>query len=79
MKEIFVFQQNETYNLRSGNYSARKNIRTTQYGNNSVSNLGVKLWNLIPGEIKNRSSLTVCKNKIRKWISKKCPCKLFQT
>ena len=43
MNEIFVFQQNETYNLRSGNYSARKNIQTTQYGNDSVSNLGVKL------------------------------------
>ena len=32
MKEIFVFQENETYNLRRGNHLARKNIRTTQYG-----------------------------------------------
>ena len=67
MKEIFVFQENETYNLRSGNHLARKNIRTTQYGIESVSNLGAKLWNLLPREIKNSSSLTVSKNKIRRW------------
>ena len=79
MKEIFVFQENETYNLRSGNHLARKNIRTTQYGIESVSNLGAKLWNLLPGEIKNSSSLTVFKNKIRKWTPEKFPCKLCQT
>ena len=79
MKEIFVFQENETYNLRSGNHLARKNIRTTQYGIESVSNLGAKLWNLLPREIKNSSSFTVFYNKIRKWAPEKCPCKLCQT
>ena len=77
MKEAF-FQENETYNLRSGNHLARKNIRTTQYGIESVSNLGAKLWNLLPGEIKNSSSFTVFKNRIRKWTPEKCPCKLCQ-
>ena len=38
-KEVFVFQENETYNLRSGNHLARKNIQTTQYGTESVSNI----------------------------------------
>ena len=42
LKEIFVFQGNETYNLRSGNHLARKNIRVTQYGIESVSNLRAK-------------------------------------
>ena len=46
MKEIFVFQENETYNLRNGNHLAQKNIQTTQYGIESLSNLGAKLWNL---------------------------------
>ena len=63
MRENFVFQENETYNLRIGNHLTRKNIRTTQYGIESVSNLG-KIWNLLPREIKNSSSLTVFKNKI---------------
>ena len=64
MKEIFVFQGNETYNLRSGNHLARKNIRTTQYGIESVSNLAAKLWNLLPGEIKNSSSLKLCQTSV---------------
>ena len=69
MKEIFVFQKNETYSLRSGNHLARKNIRITQYGIASVSNLVAKLWNLLPGEIKNSFSLIVFENKIRKMNS----------
>ena len=43
MKEIFVFQENETYSLRSGNHLARMNIRTMQYRIESVSNVGAKL------------------------------------
>ena len=43
MKNFFVFQENETYNLRSGNHLARKLLRTTQYGIGSDSNLGAKL------------------------------------
>ena len=43
MKEISVFQEHETYNLRSGNHLARKSVRTTQYGIESVSNLEAKL------------------------------------
>ena len=79
MKELFAFHKNETYNLRSGNHLAQENIRTTQYGIESVSNLEAKLWNLLPREIKNSSSLTVFKNKIRKWTPEKCPCKICQT
>ena len=33
---------------------ARKNIRTTQFRIESVSNLGVKLWDLLPVEIKKK-------------------------
>ena len=71
MKQIFVFQENETYNLRSGNHLARKTVQTTQYGIESVSTLGAKLWNLLPGQVKNSSSLTVFKNKIGEWAPKK--------
>ena len=52
MKEDFVFQENETYSLRSGNHLARQNIRKTQYGIESISNLGARIWDLLPREIK---------------------------
>ena len=43
IKESFIFQENETYNLRSVIHLARKNIRTKQYGIELVSNLGAQL------------------------------------
>ena len=42
IKESFIFQENETYNLRSVNHLARESIRTTQYAVEIVSNLGAK-------------------------------------
>ena len=76
---MIVFQESESYNLKSGNHLARKNIQTTQYWIESVSNLGAKLWDLLPGEIKSSSSLSVFKNNIGKWIPWKYPCKACQT
>ena len=66
MTEIFIFHKNPTYNLRSGNHLALMNIRTTQYGIEKISNLGAKI------------SLSIFKTKAKKWIPKKCPCKLYQ-
>ena len=51
MNEVFVFRECETCNLSGGYHLAQKNIQTAQYGIESVSNLGAKLWNLLPGDI----------------------------
>ena len=79
MKEIFIFHENPIYNLRSGNHLTRRNIRTTHYGIETISNLGAKIWDLLPEEIKNASPLSVFKTKIKIWIPKICPYKLCQT
>ena len=39
---MFVFQENETCNLRSSNNLVRKNAQATQYGIRSISNVGAK-------------------------------------
>ena len=52
----------------------------TQYGIEIISNSGAKLWwDLLPGKIKNSSSLSIFKNEIRKQILKKYLCELCQT
>ena len=79
MRESFVIKQDETYNLKSGNHLAQRNIQITQYGTESVLNFRAKLWNLLTRKIKKISFLTFFKNKIRKWIPEKCPCKFCQT
>ena len=52
MKEIFIFHENPPYNLRIGKHLTRRNIRTTHYGIETISNLGAKIWVLLPEEIK---------------------------
>ena len=55
------FQENENYNLRSGTHLASRNMRIKLFGKGMVSNLGAKIWLLLPEEL-NSSSLQVFKN-----------------
>ena len=43
MREIFHFQENENYNLRSGTHLASRNMRTTLFGKETLSNLEAKI------------------------------------
>ena len=76
MIEIFTFVENNTYNLRSGMYLCRVNVHSTQYGTESIGNLGAKIWNLAPVHMKDLKALSTLKNQIKKWIPKDCPCRL---
>ena len=78
-REIFHFQENENYNLKSGTHFASRNRRTTLFGKETVSNLGAKIWPLLPEELKNASSLQFFKNKLKEWKPISCPCRLCKT
>ena len=43
MNEIFNFVKNDTCNLRSGKHLSRVNVHSTQYGPESIGNLGGKI------------------------------------
>ena len=64
------------YTLRKGNTLVSTNIKTTSYGRDSVSHLSPKIWDLIPEEIKNSTSLMNFKDKVKLRIPDRCPCKL---
>ena len=53
MKEVFIFQENENYNLRSDTSITNRNIHTAHFGTGTITNLGPKIWKLVPNEIKN--------------------------
>ena len=40
MNEMFTFVENNTYNLRGGTHLSRVNVHCTQYGTESIGNLG---------------------------------------
>ena len=62
MRDILHFQENDNFNSRSGTHLASRNMRRTLFGKETVSNLGGKIWSLLPEELKNSSSLQVFKN-----------------
>ena len=66
MNEIYNSVKNFAYDLSCGNCLARSNIHCTHFVIESISNIPAKTWNKIPNEIKEASSLTVSKSKIKK-------------
>ena len=76
MSEIFNFVENQTYNLRSGQHLKRPLIHSTCFGVESVTNLGAKIWNLIPNTLKELDSLSTFKTKIKIWKPDDCPCRI---
>ena len=79
MKEIFIFQENENYSFRSGTHLTNRNIHTTHFGNDTITNLEPNIWKLVPDEIKNVSSLLVFKSRIKTWSTDNSPCSLSKT
>ena len=83
LKNIFtardIPEDSVVANLRSQtdfyNYHNPKSVR---FGTETLRTLGPKIWNIIPTEIKNISSLSSFKDKVRKWIPVNCPCRLCQ-
>ena len=82
LKEIFVTNKN----IASGNVSANtrrqaqfynyNNLRRVSTGAETLRNLGPNIWELVPLDMKNVSSLSMFKTRIRNFKFKKCPCKL---
>ena len=79
MKEVFIFQENENYNLRSGTHLMNINTHSAHFGTDTITNLGPKIWKLVPDKIKNASSLLVFKSRIKTWTTDNCPCRPCKT
>ena len=86
MKEIFKYYS-EIFKVKGGpapeimadqSYYLRI-IRLCKYGSETVSNLGTKLWDILPENIKKDESLQEFKNEIKYWTLLNCPCKLCKT
>ena len=76
MTEIFKFCDNTTHNLRSGQVLERRHNRTTNFGVESISTLGAKIWALVPENLRQSTSLNIFKRGIKKWNPSNCPCRL---
>ena len=76
MKEVFEIH-NPAYNFRTGaTYFKRENVKKNHYGIQSVRYFGPKLWDTVPNNIKNCSSLNKFKISIKSWKPNECPYRL---
>ena len=73
--ELFT-RNNNGYYLRSKSDFVIPQIRTVLKGSNSIRYFGPIIWNLIPEELKNITSLNIFKKEIRRWKPKNCPCRI---
>ena len=75
MLDIFKVKYSD-YNFRGGNKFMCDNIKTVNYGSETISFLGPKIWEQVPDDIKNSESLNIFKKNINQWIPASCPCRL---
>ena len=78
LREIFV-PKISLYNLRRNSTFERRQVHSVYHGAELLSFLGLKIWDLVPLELKQLESLEVFKLKIKKWIPFECPCRLCRT
>ena len=54
-------------------------IKLVTFGSETLSSLTPKIWELVPVEIKNVTSIAFLKRAITKWKPINCPCRLCRT
>ena len=93
MKEIYKFENNlsppliddmfqvwkTNYNLRHFQKFANTKKNSLKMGLETITYHEPQLWNLVPTEIKDASSLSIFKKKIKSWYCENCPCRLCKT
>ena len=75
MKEVFPVANNP-YNLRNNNPFTSRNVHSVYYGTETVSYRGPQIWAIVPVDIKNSTSTTEFKKRIRMWKPIDCPCRI---
>ena len=75
VSEFFSFS-NVNYNLRSGSQFRQLSANAVWNGQESDLYLEPKIWNMVPQEMKQNSSLFAFKRKIKQWVLQNCPCRI---
>ena len=76
-KDLFCVR--DSYSNRSFSELMVPSVNSVLNGQNSIRYIGPLLWNSIPIELRNISTLAAFKNKIKKWKPEGCSCRLCKT
>ena len=64
------------YNLRHDSYFAIPNVKSAYHGTENMSNLGPRIWNLVPDKLNQLVDIYAFKKEIKKRKPENCPCRL---
>ena len=64
-----------TYNLRLNSDFRKPVVNTVMWGSETLRNIGPKIWELLPLNIKESPSLKSFKIKVQLWKPENCPCR----
>ena len=78
MEEVFKFK-NLVYNFQNVETLNRSNVYSVEYGTETITSLGGKIWKVLPDDYKELTSLSTCKSKVINSEADKCSCRLCKT
>ena len=64
------------YELRHSSKFTISRIESVYNGSESIAYLGTKIWNMVPSELKEMSSISYFKKAIKEWYPSNCPRRL---
>ena len=73
VSDCFKLNNMTVYSTRNRSTFYSRPVRTVLHDTESLSHLEPKIWELVPSDIKNLSSLTAFKNAIKQWKPHDCP------
>ena len=76
--ELFEQSNDQHCDLRKNSQFIIPPIRRVYRGSESISFLGSKIWNILPGRLKNANSIEAFKMQIKKWKPENCQCRLWK-
>ena len=74
-----IFSYSNVRNLRNHNDFQIPEVRTVDYGIETIRYRGPKTWDIVPNDIKESKSLLEFKRKIKLWKPIDCACRLCKT
>ena len=79
VSDCFKLNNMIVYNTRNWSTFFSRPIRTVFHVTESLSHLGPKIWELVPSDMKNLSTITAFKKSIKQWKPHDCPCRHCRT
>ena len=75
VQELFK-QRADRYNFRKERFWEVPRVQTVNYGTETLRYRGIKIWDIVPENIKESESLEIFKKKIKECKLSGCTCRL---